>query len=110
MHRLVRNPLISHRCLTSGEESKVGSRERMPHDLRELEDFVVKKQAALHRLTGILFAMARHMDPIGVPHRLENAFDRRFLALQAYHGEPAGQTLYLFNFILCFGYGCCIWC
>jgi len=63
----------------------------------------VKKQAALHRLTGLLFSMARHVDPIRVPHRLKNAFHCRLLVLQGDYADTTSQILQYFDFILCLG-------
>src|ERR1700743_659533 len=85
MNRLIRNPLVSDRCLARGKKRKVGSREHLPDDLGEFENIVVKKEAALHWLTRLLFAMARYVDPIAVSHRSKNSFYCSLLVLQADH-------------------------
>ena len=76
----------------------------MPNDLGELENLVVKKEAALHRFTSVLLSMACHVDPFSFLHLFKNAFDRRLFILQAYYIEAAGQLLHLPDFVLRFRY------
>jgi len=81
----------------------------MSDDLGELENVIVKKEATLHRLSHHLFAMARHVHPIAIPHLSKNSFHCSLPVRQADHVDTSCKALDKFDLILRFGNRSCVW-